>query len=143
MSFRSALNAPQTNSGNVGLVKNGANPASSYTLVNNTNQIVDTITLGEGVWHVEVSYEATFSTAVISSQLLVTLTTPAGTIYSDGRILAQTLTGGRNFGFSAMAVLSAPTTITLNISAGFSSGSIIIDNPGTVSTQYITATKLA
>jgi len=158
MSFRSALNTPRTNSGDVGLVKYGlSNPATvAVASGGSLTNVIDTITLGAGLWSVRVMAKVNLAIGAIVtiSNFNLTSLNGATTIYhsSSTEILdvpalavADTVEVSR----SVVIKLDVPTTLTLSATAIYSGGTLSVARPPLNNTlvggvgEYLTATKMA
>ena len=144
MSYRSALNVPQTNSGNVGAVVTGANPATAITLTTGVGAIIDTITLGEGLWLLQASALLEYASSASVTRSNFYIYSPGDTYleFTEG-VQTTTLTVNMGVARSVAIKLAVPTVITFSVTSTFSAGSVLIDNPAITSTQYLVATKLA
>jgi hypothetical protein len=145
MSFRSALSAPSTQSGSIGTVLTGANPASPYTIVTATPQTLDSVSLPAGVWSIQLSEQVALTASTVTN-LKLNLVAGSAIVYSTALIQESAVAVTETYTFSdtATIVLSATTVVSVNVTSTFTgAGSIVIDNPVTTSTQYITATKMA
>ena len=144
MSYRSALNVPQTNSGNVGAVVTGANPATALTLTTGVGAIIDTITLGEGLWLLQASALLKYETnaSVTRSNFYITTT---GNTYLEFTEGVQITTLSVNIGVTRSVAIkvAASTVISFSVTSTFNAGSVSIDNPAITGGQYLVATKLA
>jgi hypothetical protein len=144
MSFRSALSAPSTQSGSIGQVLTGGNP-TSYTLVTTSAQTLDQVSLPAGVWSIQLSEQVALTASTVTT-CSIRLLQGASIAYSTALIQESAVAVTETYTFSntVIIVLSATTVMSADIVATFTgAGSVVVDNPVTASTQYITATKLA
>jgi hypothetical protein len=147
MSYRSALSNPTLSSGNVGQVILSAGTAP-VSLLNSGVIVIDTITLGAGVWHI-----TTGSSVSITGATMTTLKTAFSSVtitYMSATKVQQTLTPNTTtttnpyiFSDSDVITLTAPTVLNYTGYALYSGGTVIASPPDTTSQKYITATKLA
>ena len=148
MSFRSALHSPTTNSGSVGKVIYGAVPSGAFFQLTSgaAAEVIDTITLGAGVWNINtnVTAEVAINTDV---QSCIQYIQAGASILAGNTLMANTVPAAvaQVLGFSSSNVitLAVPTTISLTIAANFTVSLLQIQPPATVSGKYIIATKLA
>jgi hypothetical protein len=144
MSFRSALNAPTPNSGNVGEAKTGVGANNVVVVPNGVLTPIDTITLGTGVWQVSLASELVIGAGcdvavanfyLSSSSTYLKYSEVGGVTFAN----ATTLNSSR----SLVVTLTAPATLSYSTNTSFSTGTFSLAKPAITGNNYITATKLA
>jgi len=158
MSFRSALNTPRTNSGDVGLVKYGlSNPATvAVASGGSLTNVIDTITLGAGLWSVREMAVINLGLGAVISICNFQLTSVNGvTTISNSKTTevfeVPALAAANIFEVTRTVVikLDVPTTLTLSATAIYSGGTLSVARPPLNNTlvggvgEYLTATKMA
>ena len=146
MSYRSALNNPSANSGNVGVVLNGLNLNNNIALTTGVQKQIDTITLGEGVWSVQCScnFEVSASASILISQYFINEVGEAALLeFTEAGGLTTTVETNIGVTRSVIVKLSASTVLNFSTTTSFTAGTATIAKPSIVGNQYLTATKLA
>lgn len=156
MSFRSALVKPSQNSGRVGEQLFGvSNPATvAVTSGGSTSNVIDTITLGPGLWSIREMGAINLAVGAIVTICNFQLTAPGSISYIKTTevldVPALTAADIVQVTRDVVVKLDVETTLTLSATALYSpAASLSISRPplnnlvvGGVG-QYLTATKLA
>ena len=147
MSFRSALTNPSSTSGGVGQTFTGANPSTTPILVSNATYILDSVTLTAGVYSFVIGIEVELVNGTTLASFGVSITSNSVILYNTQLLQEQSITGGGPDYFlplqnTTTLVLSQETTLNLNVTAVFSSGSVKVGIPNNI-LKYIQAVKMA
>jgi len=147
MSYRSALNNPLPNSGNVGLIVNDGFGAVSQPIFNGQIATIQSLNLSAGLWNINLACLVGVSNGTTISSLVETLVVNGVDTIREVlgiNVIPDSADTSYSYQNSYSLSLTVPSLVVFQLLPNFTGGSgMTASLPLTSSGRPITATKLA